>query len=91
MLTRILHNNPVLCTFIDPPDLKLSAPQCRHMINVADGLLLTDACKTLAGIQRQFVSCVHPSNIADTFRIAPRIAEGIREPLAAFRHGSFAL
>jgi len=84
MLTRILHNNPVLCTFIDQLDLKLSAPQCRHVINVADGLLVTDACKTLAEIQRQFVSCVDPSNIADTFRIAPWIAEDIREPLAAF-------
>ena len=56
MLTRILHNNPVLCTFIDQLDLHLSAPQLRHVTNVADGLLVTDAPKTLAEIQRQFVS-----------------------------------
>ena len=84
MLTRILHNSPELCTFIDQLDLRLSAPQRRHVINVADGLLVTDAPKTLAEIQRQFVSCVDPSNIADTFRIAPWTAEDIRQPLARF-------
>ena len=30
MLTRILHNNPELCTFIEQLDLQLSAPQRRH-------------------------------------------------------------
>ena len=76
MLTRILHNSAELCTFIDQLDLKLSVPQRRHVTNVADGLLVTDAPKTLAEIQRQFVSCVDASNIADTFRIAPWSAEG---------------
>jgi hypothetical protein len=83
MLTRILHNNPELCTFIDKLDLELSGPQRRHVLNVADGLLVTDAPKTLAEIQRQFVSYVDPSNIADTFRIAPWTAKDIREPLSA--------
>jgi len=82
MLTRILHNNPQLCTFIEQLDLQLSAPQLRHVTNVADGLLVTDAPKTLAEIQRQFVSYVDPSNIADTFRIAPWTAADIRAPLA---------
>lgn len=83
MLTRILHNNPSLCTFVEQLDLPLSAPQRRHVINVADGLLVTDARKTLAEIQRQFVSCVDASNIADTFRIGPWTAEDIRQPLGA--------
>jgi len=83
MLTRILHNSPELCTFVDQLNLKLSVPQRRHVINLADALLVTDAHKTLAEIQRQFVSCVDPSNIADTFRIAPWSAEDIRSPLAA--------
>jgi len=52
-------------------DLPLSAPQLRHVTNVADGLLVTDGRKTIAGIHRQFVDCPDPSNIADTFRIAP--------------------
>jgi len=84
MLTRILHNNAKLCTFIDSLGLKLSAPQLRHVTNVADGLLVTDARKTLAEIQRQYVSCVDPSNIADTFRIASWTAEDIRQPLTSF-------
>ena len=50
------------------------------MTNVADGLLVTDAPKTLAEIQRQFVECVDPSNIVDTFRIAPWTAADIRAP-----------
>jgi hypothetical protein len=82
LLTRILHNNPVLCTFIEQINLQLGAPQLRHVTNVADGLLVTDAPKTLAEVQRQFASYVAPSNIADTFRIAPWTAEEIREPVA---------
>lgn len=81
MLTRILHNSERLCTFIDRLDLKLSAPQRQHVIDVADGLLVTDAPKTLAEIHRQFVTCTDPSNIADTFRIAPWQAEDIRKPV----------
>jgi hypothetical protein len=84
MLTRILHNNRELCTFIENLGLDLSAPQLRHVTNVADGLLVIDASKTLAEIQRQFVSCVDPSNIADTFRIAPWTAEDVRQPLTRF-------
>ncbi len=82
MLTRILRNSQELCTFVEQLNLQLSAPQRRHVINVADGLLVTEARKTLAEIQRQFVTCVHPSNIADTFRIAPWTADDIRGPLA---------
>jgi hypothetical protein len=83
MLTRILHNNPVLCTFIEQLDLQLSVPQLRHVTNVVDGLLVTDGPKTLAEIQRQFVECADPSNIADTFRIGPWTVADIREPLAS--------
>ena len=82
MLTRIISNSDELCTFVDQLNLPLSAPQLRHVINVADGLLVTDGCKTIAEIHRQFVSCVDPSNIADTFRIAPWLAEDIQASLA---------
>jgi len=84
VLTRILHNSSELCEFIDLLELKLSKPQRQHVINVVDGLLVTEAQKTLSEIQRQFVSCVDPSNIADTFRIAPWRAEDIRKPLVEF-------
>ena len=81
MLTRIISNSDELCTFVDQLNLPLSAPQLRHVINVADGLLVTDGCKTIAEIHRQFVSCVDPSNIADTFRIAPWLAKDVRVSL----------
>lgn len=71
LLTRILHNSPSLCNFISQLDLKVSAPQLRHITNVAE-------------IQRQFVSYVDPSNVADTFRIAPWTADDIHKPLASF-------
>lgn len=84
MLTRILHNSQELCTFVDRLGLALSVPQRRHVVNVVDGLLVTDAPKTVAEIQRQFVDGVDPSNMADTFRIAPWTAQDIRQPLGAF-------
>ncbi|MBE0418330.1 MAG: transposase [Coriobacteriia bacterium] len=81
MLTRILHENEQLCTLVRSLKLDLSAPQLRHVIRVADALLVTDAPKTLAELRRQFVDCVDPSNIADTLRIAPWTAQAIRQPL----------
>ena len=51
MLTRVFHNSQELFTFVDRLGLELSAPQRRHVVNVADGLLVTDAPKTLAEIQ----------------------------------------
>ena len=84
MLTRILHNSSELCEFIKMLELKLSKPQQRHIINVVDGLIVTETSKTLAEIQRQYVSCVDPSNIADTFRIAPWKTDEIRQPLVEF-------
>jgi hypothetical protein len=83
MLTRILHDSAELCRFISLLDLSLSKPQLRHVTSVADGLLVTDATKTLAEVQRQFVEYVDVSNIADTFRMAPWTAEDIRVPLSA--------
>jgi len=84
MLTHILHNSPALCTFLDQLDLSLSQPQRQHVLNLADGLLVCDSTKTLAELQRQFVDCVDPSNMADTLRIAPWTAADLRHPLQAF-------
>ncbi len=52
MLTRILHNSPQLCTFLARLNLKLYQPQRRHMLNLADGLLVCEDKKTLAALQR---------------------------------------
>jgi hypothetical protein len=50
--------------------LSLSQPQRRHILNVADALLVCESRKTLAALQRQLVEAVDPSNLADSFRIS---------------------
>lgn len=87
MRTHILHNSEPLCNFIDLLDLNLSQPQQRHVINVADALLVCESRKTLAALQRQFVEAVDPSNMADFFRISPWVAEDLRRPLGTFMVG----
>lgn len=84
MFPTIVANNEQLCTFVEQLHMPLSAPQLRHVTNVADGLLVTEGRKTIAAIHRQFVDCPDPSNIADTFRIAPWQAEDILKPLTQF-------
>lgn len=84
MLTRILHNSPALCTFLDQLDLSLSQPQRQHVCNLVDALVVCDCAKTLTALQRQFVERVDPSNMADTLRIAPWSAGELRRPVGAF-------
>jgi len=83
MLTRIVCNNEHLRRFVASLGLPLSKPQLRHVTNVADGLLVVDGDHTLAEIRRQFVDYVDPSNIADTFRIAPWSDQDVVGPLRA--------
>ncbi len=71
MLTRIVHPSPALVTFCEMLGLPLTEPQKQHLINLADGILVTEGKKTLANIQRQFVEAPTPSNIADFLRISP--------------------
>lgn len=81
MLTRILHNSEQLCAFLDDLDLDLSQPQRRHLLNMADALLVCDEKKTLAGLQRQFVEAPDVSNMAGFLRISPWKAQGLRDGL----------
>jgi hypothetical protein len=81
MLTRILHNSEELCSFIDQLDLQLSQPQRRHVVNMADALLVCEDRKTLAALQRQFVEAPDASNMADFLRISPWSAEEMRSAL----------
>jgi len=77
MLTRIVHNSPVLGTFLDQLHLPLSKPQRQHMLNLADALLVCEDTKTLAALQRQFLDAPDASNMADYLRISPwNAAEG---------------
>ena len=81
MLTRILHNSPHLCAFLDQLQLDLSQPQRQHMLNLADALLVCEDEKTLAALQRQFLVAPDPSNMADFLRISPWQAADVRAAL----------
>ena len=83
MLTRILHNSEKLCTFVDQLDVGFSQPQYRHILNLADALLVCEDKKTLAALQRQFVEAPDASNMADFLRISPWQADEVRTRLRA--------
>jgi hypothetical protein len=83
MLTRILHNSPQLCAFLDRLDIELYRPQHRHILNMADALLVCEDEKTLAALQRQFVDAPDASNMANFLRISPWMADEVRAALRA--------
>ncbi len=83
MLTRIVHNSSSLCIFFEQFKLQLSQPQQRHILNMADALLVCEDTKTLAALQRQFVEAPDPSNMADFLRISPWKATEVRATLRA--------
>jgi hypothetical protein len=83
MLTRILHNSGKLCTFFEQLNVELSKPQRRHILNMADALLVCEDTKTLAALQRQFLEAPDVSNMADFLRISPWSAEEMRAALRA--------
>jgi hypothetical protein len=83
MLTRILHNSERLCTFFEQLEVELSQPQRRHILNMADALLVCEDKKTLAALQRQFVEAPDASNMADFLRISPWRADNVRAALGA--------
>lgn len=81
MLTRIVHNSPKLCSFIDQLNLDLYKPQRQHILNLADALLVCEDEKTLAALQRQFIAAPDASNMADFLRISPWRATEVRKAL----------
>jgi hypothetical protein len=83
MLARILHNSPQLCTFLAQLNLNLYEPQRRHMLNLADALLVCEDKKTLAALQRQFMEAPDAANMADFLRISPWQAQDVRAALRA--------
>jgi len=68
-------------SFFDALHLPLSRPQRDHLLQLADGVLVCDALKTLAALQRQFLDSTDPSNWADFLRISPWRAEEGRTAL----------
>jgi DDE superfamily endonuclease len=81
MLTRIVRPSPALEAFLQPLIGWLTAPQQRHLLDMADALLMTEDRKTLAALQRQFLDNTDPSNWADFLRISPWHPDGLRDTL----------
>jgi len=81
MLTKIVHNSPLLCAFLNPLICSLSAPQRQHLRDLCDALLVCEGEHTLAALQRQFVETTDPSNWADFLRISPWNAQSVRAEL----------
>ncbi|MEM3658597.1 MAG: hypothetical protein QXQ66_09335, partial [Candidatus Hadarchaeum sp.] len=81
MLTRIVHQSSELCTFFDQLPIEMSQPQRRHILNLADALLVCEDTKTLAALQRQFIAAPDASNMADFLRISPWQADDVRAAL----------
>ncbi len=57
--------------FFNDLGLDLLVPQRKHMLNMADALLVCEDTKTLAALQRQFVQAPDASNMADFLRVSP--------------------
>jgi len=81
MLTKIVHNSPKLCAFLDPLTESLSAPQRQHLRDFCDAILVCEGEHTIANLERQFVETTDPSNWADFLRIAPWDAKVVRAEL----------
>src|ERR1041385_5239588 len=81
MLTRIVRPSPPLEAFLRPLTPHLSLPQRRHLLELADALLVCEDRKTLAALQRQFLDATDPSNWADFLRISPWSADLLRGAL----------
>lgn len=83
MLAHIVSNSVELCKFIARLGLKLTKPQLRHVTNVADALIVSDARrKTLSALHRELLD--PPSDrysLADCFRESPWTAEHVRTRL----------
>lgn len=74
----------MLCAFLDQLQLELFKPQHQHILNLADALLTCEETKTLAALQRQFITTAPDvSNMADCLRISPWVAEKVQSVLRA--------
>jgi len=86
MLAHIVSNSVELCKFIARLGLKLTNPQRRHVTNVADALIVSDARrKTLSALHRELLD--PPSDqyaLADCFRESPWTAEEVRTRLLVY-------
>jgi len=79
MPTKIVHNSPKLCAFLDPLIESLSEPQRQHLRDLCDALLVCESERTLTALLRKFVETTDASNWSDFLRVT-RGAPGASAP-----------
>ncbi len=85
MLKLIVHHSPQLLAFLWGLHIRLTKPQLRHVLSLADALIVSEARhKTIAGLYRLVLNAPDPSNGADSLRISPWQADDLRTPLRTF-------
>jgi hypothetical protein len=89
LIKQIVQHSTKLIEFLVLLQLNLSKPQYRHVLNIADAVVVCEAPhKTLTSLYELIVDAPHPSNAADCLRISPWSAADLREPLRDFTIGS---
>lgn len=88
MIKQIVQHSAKLIEFIVLLQLNLSKPQYRHVLNIADTVIVCEAPhKTLSTLYDLLVDATDVSNAADCLRISPWKAVDLREPLREFTIG----
>ena len=88
MIKQIVQHSAKLIEFIVLLQLNLSKPQYRHVLNIADTVIVCEAPhKTLSTLYDLLVEAPDASNAADCLRISPWKAVDLREPLREFTIG----
>ena len=88
MIKQIVQHSAKFIEFIVLLQLNLSKPQYRHVLNIADTVIVCEQPhKTLTTLYDLLVDAPHPSNAADCLRISPWQAVDLREPLREFTIG----
>lgn len=88
MIKQIVQHSAKLVEFLVLLQLNLSKPQYRHVLNLADTVIVCEAPhKTLTVLYNLLVDAPDASNAADCLRISPWKAVDLREPLREFTIG----
>ena len=88
MIKQIVQHSAQLVEFIVLLQLNLAKPQYRHVLNIADTVIVCEAPhKTLTTLYDLLVDAPDASNAADCLRISPWKAVDLREPLRDFTIG----
>ena len=85
MLKLLVPHSPQLLAFLWGLHIRLTKPQLRHVLSLADALIVSEARhKTIAGLYRLVLNAPDPSHGADSLRISPWQADDLRTPLRTF-------